>query len=102
MESTQFEAFTAGLAGSLEPRSEILALVLLGTTARSEFRDEWSEHDFWVVTRPGYQDTLLNDLSWLPRPDVAANFLERSWPEYPKADADAVRRLLLANGYRNQ
>jgi hypothetical protein len=69
MESTQFEAFSAALTRSLESRSGVLALVLLGTTSQPEFRDEWSDHDFWVVTRPGYQDTLLNDLSWLPRAD---------------------------------
>ena len=28
--------------------------------------DEWSDHDFFVITPPGGQEELRNDLSWLP------------------------------------
>lgn len=44
----------------------MIGLVTLGSTADPAFRDEWSDHDFWVITQPGAQDSLVEDLSWLP------------------------------------
>jgi len=38
--------------------------------AEPTWRDAWSDHDFWVVTRPGRQDGLLDDLGWLPNSDT--------------------------------
>jgi hypothetical protein len=39
--------------------------------------DEWSDHDFFVITPPGGQEALREDLSWLPRADrVALSFRE--------------------------
>jgi hypothetical protein len=41
--------------------------------------DEWSDHDFFVVTRAGEQEQLRLDLSWLPREsEVALAFRETS------------------------
>jgi lincosamide nucleotidyltransferase B/F len=66
MDSHDFDTFTDRLRVALESSNEVLGLVTLGTTADSKLRDEWSDHDFWVITKPGAQDSLLNDLSWLP------------------------------------
>ena len=50
----------------------MLGLVTLGTTADPTLRDEFSDHDFWVITEPGAQDSLIGDLSWLPdAPNIA-------------------------------
>lgn len=66
METTQFENYTEQLRVSLGSIPEVVGLVTLGSTADPRFRDEWSDHDFWVITKPGAQDSLIEDLSWLP------------------------------------
>ncbi len=66
METTQFEHYTERLRVSLETVPQVVGLVTLGSTADPTFRDEWSDHDFWVITEPGAQDSLIEDLSWLP------------------------------------
>lgn len=63
---TPFDQYTAELAASLETQSEVLGLVLLGSTADASRVDEWSDHDFFVVTTDGAQEHLRADLSWLP------------------------------------
>ncbi len=47
-----------------EPR--VIGLVLMGSTAERHRVDEWSDHDFAVVTVPGEQEAFRRDLSWLP------------------------------------
>jgi|SRR5215213_2848306 len=63
---TEFDDYTERLRVSLESVSQVVGLVTLGSTADPTFRDEWSDHDFWVITEPGTQDSLIEDLSWLP------------------------------------
>jgi len=66
MEAKAFEIYTNQLRASLESARDVLGLVTLGSTADAALRDEWSDHDFWVITEPGAQDKFVNDLSWLP------------------------------------
>jgi hypothetical protein len=66
MDAAQFDNYTEQLRTSLESVREVLGLVVLGSTADSTLRDEWSDHDFWIITEVGKQDALLEDLSWLP------------------------------------
>jgi len=66
MESKAFETYTNQLRASLESMRNVLGLVTLGSTADSALRDEFSDHDFWVITTPAAQNELVNDLSWLP------------------------------------
>jgi Streptomycin adenylyltransferase len=66
MKPTDFEDYTERLRASLESVPGVIGLVTLGSTADPVFRDEWSDHDFWVITEPGAQDFLVEDLSWLP------------------------------------
>ena len=66
METRSFDLFIERLRGTLERAPRVLGLVTLGTTADSALRDDWSDHDFWVITESGAQDAYLNDLSWLP------------------------------------
>jgi hypothetical protein len=66
MEAAAFNIYTEQLRASLESRTEVVGLVTLGSTADASLRDEWSDHDFWVITKPGVQDSLVEDLSWLP------------------------------------
>ena len=66
MEAEEFERYTERLRTSLESIPQVVGLVTLGSTADADLRDEWSDHDFWVITEPGAQDILVQDLSWLP------------------------------------
>lgn len=66
MKANEFEDYTERLRRSLESVPSVIGLVTLGSTADPAFRDEWSDHDFWVITEPGAQDSLVADLSWLP------------------------------------
>jgi len=43
----------------------VLGLVLLGSAARPERRDEWSDHDFFLITVPGAQEDFRNAFWWL-------------------------------------
>jgi hypothetical protein len=70
MNSAEYEQFTATLLRTLEENPAVLGMVALGTMAEPTWRDAWSDHDFWVVTRPGRQDGLLDDLNWLPNSDT--------------------------------
>lgn len=66
MDAAQFDKYTERLRASLESIPEILGVVVLGSTADANLRDEWSDHDFWIITEIGAQDALVEDLSWLP------------------------------------
>ena len=66
MDAAEFDNYTERLCTSLESVREVLGLVVLGSTADSTLRDEWSDHDFWIITEVGAQDLLVEDLSWLP------------------------------------
>lgn len=46
--------------------------MLVGSTAETERVDEWSDHDFFVITESGEQKPLRGDLSWLPNSESIA------------------------------
>ncbi len=68
MRSDAFETFSARLAEGVRAHPDMIGLVLLGSAADSAAhrRDEWSDHDFFAITRPGRGGVLRPDLSWLP------------------------------------
>ena len=66
MRPQSFELFTERLRDKLENDPRVIGFVTLGTTADSELRDEWSDHDFWIITEAGAQNSYLTDFSWLP------------------------------------
>src|SRR5690349_12785093 len=66
MNPTEFDLYTAKLQRTLQSLVEVIGLVTLGSTADPHLRDQWSDHDFWVITKPGAQTKLVDDLSWLP------------------------------------
>lgn len=48
----------------------MLGLVAAGSMARRDYEpDRWSDHDFFVIVRPGDQEAFRTELSWLPRSD---------------------------------
>jgi len=60
-------AFTAALRDALAREPEVLGLVTLGSTSgQPPLPDAFSDHDFFVVTRPGAQERFRRDLAWIP------------------------------------
>ena len=71
-------AFVAALLKRLDPDPEVLGLVLLGSTSgEPPAPDAFSDHDLFLVTRPGAQERFRTDLSWLPNSgDLVLSFRE--------------------------
>ena len=67
MDSDNYDGYTAHLTNGLTRDADVLGLILLGTTADPAWRDEWSDHDFWIITRSETQRRYLDNASWLPR-----------------------------------
>lgn len=61
-----FTQFSLDLKNTLESKPEVIGLVFLGSSADLLRVDEWSDHDFFVVTREGEAEKLRQNLSWLP------------------------------------
>ncbi len=67
MRPEAYAGFTEALRVRLESDPRVLGLVALGSMARRDYEpDRWSDHDFFVITSPGAQETVRSDLSWLP------------------------------------
>lgn len=73
MNLTEYNQFTEALRLKLAGDDRVLALVALGSMAQQDYQpDDWSDHDFFVITIHGVQEDMRQDLSWLPRPDELA------------------------------
>jgi hypothetical protein len=68
MNGTEYERFTNQLIARLASDAHVLGLIALGSMADPSYRDQWSDHDFWLVVEPGAQRQYLDDFSWLPEP----------------------------------
>lgn len=78
MEPEDYGAFTEELRARLAEDPRVVGLVAVGSmAARDYLPDAWSDHDFFVIARPGEQEALRADLGWLPRVDrLALSFRE--------------------------
>jgi len=73
MHPDEYRAFTEQLTERLRADERAIGLVAVGSMADRDYApDEWSDHDFFVITPTGGQEELRNDLSWLPRDDRIA------------------------------
>jgi hypothetical protein len=62
-----YRSFTQRLQARLEADGRVLGLVALGSMAEvGRTPDAWSDHDFFVITVPGVQESFRQDLGWLP------------------------------------
>ena len=58
---------TEELRSNLDRDNRVLALIALGSMAETKrMPDDWSDHDFFVITQAGEQENFRTDLSWLP------------------------------------
>lgn len=70
MNLTAYNQFTEQLRQKLADDPRVLGLVALGSMAQQDtLPDEWSDHDFFVITIQGVQEDMRQDLSWLPQAD---------------------------------
>lgn len=68
----RFKEYSDSLTNSCVLHPKIIGLVLVGSTAETERVDQWSDHDFFVITESGEQEPLRKDLSWLPNSESIA------------------------------
>jgi hypothetical protein len=62
-----YEAFTEALLTRLVADPRVVGLVALGSmSGDGPAPDEFSDHDFFVITGPGAQEAFRTELSWLP------------------------------------
>jgi len=73
MDRPAYDAFTRSLASALAGDPRVAGLVALGSMSGDGVPpDGFSDHDFFVVTVPGVQESFRTDLAWLPGADRAA------------------------------
>jgi hypothetical protein len=67
----RFQELSAGLAAGVRERDGLVGLVLLGSASDEarERRDEWSDHDFFMLAHPGAETAVRDVESWLPDPE---------------------------------
>jgi hypothetical protein len=61
------DPFMDALVRELSADPRVVGLVLAGSSAETARRDQWSDHDFLVVTEDGTPEGYRADLSWLPQ-----------------------------------
>src|SRR3954454_25345021 len=78
MDADAYRAFTDELTDCARADERVVGLVAVGSTADSDYApDEWSDHDFFLVSKPGEQEGLRQDLRWLPADErIAFSFRE--------------------------
>ncbi|MFM6962769.1 MAG: hypothetical protein ACKOWJ_00660 [Micrococcales bacterium] len=72
MKIEEFLEFETRLTDNLTQLADVIGLVFVGSAAAHFRLDEWSDHDFFVVTVEGAGEALRQDLSWLPDADQIA------------------------------
>jgi hypothetical protein len=61
-----FDERTRALEHAARGAEDISGLILLGSAAVPGRRDEWSDHDFFVIARPGAAQRVREVEKWLP------------------------------------
>jgi hypothetical protein len=66
MDRDAYGRFSERLRERLAADERVLGLVALGSMSGEPPPDRWSDHDFFVISRPGEQERMRTELSWLP------------------------------------
>lgn len=70
MKLEHYHALTERLQNNLEARADVIALMALGSMAATERQpDAYSDHDFFVITTSGAQQSYRDATDWLPYPE---------------------------------
>lgn len=79
------------IALSLASTNEAVALVVVGSLGEDMSRvDAFSDLDFFVITRDGYAQTLINDLFWLERVHKVAYSFKNTVDGYKVLFSDGI------------
>lgn len=91
MQLEAFRQWTQTLGEILQRDSRVIGLVMVGSAADNRRTpDQWSDHDFFVVTHPGMQEGMRTDLSWLPNAGTIV---------LPVRETDHGLKVLFADGH---
>jgi hypothetical protein len=67
VDPANYQRFTETLTDQLSQYGDVLGLVALGSMAtRDHLPDRFSDHDFFVIVRPGTQSWYRENRQWLP------------------------------------
>ncbi len=66
MNVDEYTHFLGQIEGRLRNAKGVLGVVLVGSTADPIHRDEWSDHDFWIIAEDAEIGSYLDSTSWLP------------------------------------
>lgn len=79
MDRATYKRFTDELIAWAVHDPRVIGLVALGSMADTgRTYDEWSDHDFWVITRNGDAQQIRSDPAWLPEADRIVVHFEES------------------------
>jgi hypothetical protein len=68
VDPADYQRFTENQTNQLSHYGDVLALVALGSmAARDHLPDRFSDHDFFVIVRPGTQSWYRANRQWLPK-----------------------------------
>lgn len=109
---TDFQGFTNTLRDKLADHPYVIGAVGLGSVAmQSHQPDQYSDHDFFVITNTGDQHHVKADLSWLPQPErivfqytdsdhgMKAIYDDAHMAEFAVFDPDELRQFGRVNDY---
>lgn len=63
----KFLSYQQQMRDKLDANPDAIGLVFLGSAAEIDRADEWSDHDFFVISKNGSAEGLRQNLEWLPR-----------------------------------
>lgn len=73
MDRIAYRKFTKRLTSALQQHEQVIGLVAVGSMAECDDQpDEWSDHDFYIITHPGQQTVYRTQHDWLPDTDQIA------------------------------
>jgi len=68
----KFLGYQEQMRANLDAHPDAVGLVFLGSAADTSRADEWSDHDFFVISKDGQAEGMRQDLKWLPNFDQIA------------------------------
>ena len=62
----KFLGYQQQMRDNLDVHPDAIGLVFVGSAAETSRADEWSDHDFFVISKVGAGENMRQNLSWLP------------------------------------
>ena len=62
----KFEEYVNEIQDLLLRDPNVLGLLTVGSTADPAYRDQWSDHDFWIIVASGSHSLYCDTVIWLP------------------------------------